>query len=54
MSYIVEIAVEVRNHAEQEYVEQAIRDSGIAFYVEPPHDPPWESLEVVEAECEGK
>jgi hypothetical protein len=50
---IIEIGVEATSN-QLKGIEAFLRTRKIPFYVEPPCDPPYRTLDELEANCEGK
>jgi len=51
---IIEVAFELNHQHEYDFLETLFTRLGIAYYIEPPREKPWNSLAECEADCEGK
>lgn len=54
MERIIEIGFEIKSQEDYDFLELVLSITEIPFYIQPQRNPPWTSLEDLEAACEGK
>jgi len=54
ITFIVEIAVELKDIGQLDEIVEFLQDFNVPFYVKPARKNPCATLDEVEAECEGK
>ncbi len=54
MRQIIEVGLEIEDQETFDFIESVFFRAGIPYYFQPPHDPPWASIEDLECACEGK